>query len=90
MVKLYPSWALYSFKQLRLLRAYFRHKFDKTYYRVWTPWFLEKNQWNDEEEIKKLQLEGLKSLLKHAKKNTSFYKDYPEIDRIIVYFLSEF
>jgi phenylacetate-CoA ligase len=59
-----------------------KHRFDKSYYRVWTPWFLEENQWNDQDTIRELQLEGLKALLQHARTHTSFYKGYPEITEL--------
>ncbi len=56
-----------------------RGKFDKSYYRVWNPWFLNKSQWFSEEEIKSLQLEGLKKLVEHARRNTIYYKNLPNI-----------
>lgn len=77
--RIYPSWASRAYRQLRLFNAYLQHKFYKTYHRVWTPLFLEKNQWSDQETIMELQLEGLKALLQHAKTHTPYYKNYPEV-----------
>ena len=80
--RIYPLWASLTYKQLRRINSYYQYRFNKTYYRVWNPWFLETNQWNDQESIQNIQLEGLKALLQHAKKNTNYYKNYPEIESI--------
>lgn len=79
MKTLYPSWAIESYRYLKLSRAYIRKKINTGYYRVWNPWFLTENQWRPKEEIRELQLEGLKTLVKHCRENTSYYKKLPEI-----------
>lgn len=53
--------------------------FDKSYYRVYCPWFLKRSQWFSEEKIRELQLEGLKKLVDHAKRNTAYYKKLPNM-----------
>jgi phenylacetate-CoA ligase len=82
LAKLYPSWAINAYSYVKLTRAYLRKQLNKTYYRVWNPWFLEENQWRTGEEILELQQEGLNALLEHAKKNTSYYKELPKIGSI--------
>lgn len=68
------GYELYKEIEVRILR-----KFDKSYYRVWNSSFLDQSQWFSEEEIKALQLEGLKQLVEHARRNTKYYKNLPKI-----------
>lgn len=42
--------------------------------------YLLKSQWFDKDRIYELQLEGLQDLLRFAKENTKFYRDYPTIN----------
>lgn len=68
-----------GYKLYKKTMANLRGFLDKSYYRVWNPSFLNKSQWLSEEKIKNLQLEGLKKLVEHARRNTSYYKDLPNI-----------
>jgi len=76
---MYPHWVCEGYRLYKSIIADLRGKFDKSYFRVWNPWFLNRSQWFSEEEIQTLQLEGLKKLFDHARRNTKYYKDIPNI-----------
>lgn len=44
--------------------------------------FLMRTQWLSRQQLEELQLEGLRSIIAHAKKNCLFYRDLPEIQDI--------
>jgi len=77
--KVYPRLAHRAYRALKSARADTRGRFDQSYYRVWSPRFLEKSQWFSADEIRRLQLEGFRQLVAHARKNTVHYRDLPEI-----------
>ena len=76
---MYPYWIEKGYKLYKNTSANLRGLFDKTYFKIWDPWFLNRSQWFSEEELMDLQLEGLKQLVDHANKNTVYYKDLPNI-----------
>jgi len=79
---MYPYWIQKVYKIYKNTSANIRGLFDKTYFKIWNPWFLNRSQWFSEEELMDLQLEGLKQLVDHARKNTVYYKDLPKIRSI--------
>ena len=82
MLNIYPLWIIQGYKYYKKTSANLRGLFDKSYFRVWNPRFLKRSQWFSEEEIRSLQLEGLKKLVDHARKNTAYYKDLPKISSL--------
>jgi len=79
----YPHWLLdCAIKIYKGLGAGIRSIFDRSYFSVWNPVFLEKSQWFSQEDIQRLQLEGLKQLVDYARKNTKYYKNIPSINSL--------
>jgi len=78
----YPHWLSRGYELYRNILAGLHSKFDRSYFRVWNPWFLDRSQWFSEEEIRHLQLEGLKKLVDHARRNTRYYKGLPNIESL--------
>jgi len=79
---MYPYFISRGYRLYKNSIGLIRSKFDKSYFKIWNSSFLNRSQWFSEEQIKDLQLEGLKKLVDHARRNTRYYKDLPNIRSI--------
>jgi phenylacetate-CoA ligase len=77
--RVFPRSVHRAYRTLKSVRADIRGIFDRSYFRVWSPRFLDESQWFSAGEIRRLQLEGLQRLVAHARKNTAHYRNLPEI-----------
>lgn len=76
---LFPYWVLRGYYLYKNTVSNIHGILDKSYFRVWNPRFMNRSQWFSIDEIRELQIEGLKKLVNHARRHTAYYKDIPRV-----------